>query len=163
MLDLLHIFTRWLFVCTEHHGRTAPDCARDCVFYIPTLHLCVVRTDHAVSVINSRWLLVFVMTVNAAFNEDKSLFRFNGNTTEQISLFNGYPISGVLSMVEDLNRNIWFSTGVAGIVKYNGVEMQSIKIADGLNDTVVYCSTRDREGNLWFGTNEGGINVYITK
>ena len=95
--------------------------------------------------------------------EDSCVFRYDGHTAEQISLSNGYTVSGVFSMVEDLNRNIWFSTCIAGIVKYNRAEMQSIKIADGLKDTIVYCSTMDREGNLWFGTDAGGINVYITK
>jgi len=95
--------------------------------------------------------------------EAQYLTRYNGIHTESISLFNGMPISGVWSMVQDLNKNIWFTTGGAGIVKYNGVEMQTIKTLDGLKDNRVRCSFMDKDGNLWFGTAEGGINVYITK
>jgi len=95
--------------------------------------------------------------------EAEYLTRYNGTDVELISLFNGKPISGVSSMVQDLNRNIWFTTGGAGIVKYNGAEMLTIKIHDGLKDNWVLCSTLDKDGNLWFGTLEGGINVYITK
>ncbi len=91
------------------------------------------------------------------------LTRYNGIDVELISLFNGIPTSRVYSMVQDLERNIWFTTLGAGIVMYNGVEMQTIKTDDGLKDNKVICSIMDKDGNLWFGTYEAGINVYITK
>ena len=91
------------------------------------------------------------------------LTRYNGIDVELISLFNGKPTSMVYSMVQDLERNIWFTTIGAGIVKYNGVEMQTIKMPDGLKDNNVICSIMDKDGNLWFGTYEAGLNVYIKK
>ncbi|MBN1414581.1 MAG: hypothetical protein JW973_05735 [Bacteroidales bacterium] len=96
---------------------------------------------------------------------DAYLVRFDKNrsTTELISIYNGSPLTFVLSMVEDRNRNIWFTTYGDGIIKYNGAEMQSFKVGHGLSDNHVFCSMRDRDGNLWFGTRNGGINVYITK
>ncbi|MBN2274719.1 MAG: hypothetical protein JXR41_10115 [Bacteroidales bacterium] len=96
---------------------------------------------------------------------EKYLIRYDikRSTTELVSLLNGSSFSFVMSMVEDRNRNIWFSTYGDGIVKYNGAEMQSFKVGQGLTDNHVYCSMMDREGNLWFGTRYGGINVYITE
>jgi ligand-binding sensor domain-containing protein len=66
-------------------------------------------------------------------------------------------------MVEDLNRNIWFATGGAGIIKYDGTQMKIVNTGNRLKDNVVICSTIDHDGNLWFGTLEGGVNKYITE
>ena len=98
-----------------------------------------------------------------SFFDSKYLVRLNGINTENITLFNGHPTSRVWSMVEDLDRNIWFSTGGYGVVRYNGVEMQSLNKSNGLKDDRVLCSTLDSHGNIWFGTYNGGINVYISK
>ncbi len=98
-----------------------------------------------------------------SFWDSRYLVRFNGTDTENIGLFNGYPVSYVWSIVEDFNRNIWFTTGGYGVVRYNGVEMESFKKSNGLKDDRVLCSALDRYGNIWFGTYNGGINVYISK
>ena len=91
------------------------------------------------------------------------LTRYDGSGTEYFDLFNGSTLTGVWSMVEDLDRNIWFTTGGSGIVKFNGAEMKTIVLPSHFQDDRILCAELDGDGNLWFGTVESGIYMYITE
>ena len=93
--------------------------------------------------------------------ESERITRWNGSNFEYINLYNGYSYPNVFSMVEDHNRNIWFTTANSGVIRYDGVIPRTIGINDGLKDYDIRCSMVDNEGNLWFGSDSLGIQIYI--
>jgi signal transduction histidine kinase/ligand-binding sensor domain-containing protein len=66
----------------------------------------------------------------------------------------------VMSILEDKNGNIWFSTFGGGISRYDGASFTDITEAEGLSDNYVLTSYEDSSGNFWFGTDGGGVNIY---
>lgn len=87
---------------------------------------------------------------------------------------NGLRSNSISSIMEDKQRNIWFSTDRGGISRYNAKSdnFTSWGIAEGLPDDVTYDILQDAKGFLWFGTNKGlvkfnpqneSIKVFTTK
>ena len=70
---------------------------------------------------------------------------------------NGLRSNSISSIMEDKQRNIWFSTDRGGISRYNAKSdnFTSWGIAEGLPDDVTYDILQDAKGFLWFGTNKG--------
>lgn len=70
----------------------------------------------------------------------------------------------VLSIIEDLSGNIWFtSLSHAGVSRFDGESFTHFKTEDGLSDNFVRTSYCDRAGNIWIGTHgnrKGGIDRY---
>ena len=70
----------------------------------------------------------------------------------------------VLSIVEDLQGDIWFSSlSHAGVSKYNGESFSHYLEDTGLSDDFVRTVHCDRKGNIWIGThgnNNGGLDKY---
>jgi ligand-binding sensor domain-containing protein len=92
--------------------------------------------------------------------ESERITRWNGNNFEYINLYNGYAYPNVFSMIEDFNRNIWFTTWNSGLICFDGVVPRTIGVKGGLKEYNIRCSMVDREGNLWFGSNHNGIQIY---
>ena len=80
--------------------------------------------------------------------------RFDGSTWEIIPGAG----SGILSSLEDRERNLWFSSW-SGVTRYDGSTWTAITIADGLAHNWVYHIMEDRSGNLWFST-RGGLTRF---
>jgi ligand-binding sensor domain-containing protein len=93
--------------------------------------------------------------------ETERITRWDGTVFEYINLLNGYSFANVLSIVEDLNRNIWFTSKNSGVTCFDGVIPRTIGIYSGLKDTDIRCSAVENTGNLWFGSKNQGIQVYI--
>ena len=68
----------------------------------------------------------------------------------------------VLSMVEDLDQNIWFtSLSHGGVSRYDGQTFTHFR--EGLSDDFIRVAYCDKRGNLWIGTHgnhEGGLDLY---
>ena len=75
---------------------------------------------------------------------------------------NGTIISSIIySVVEDMDKNIWFATYGQGVFKYNrkSEELTQYKIQDCYNN--VYCVYVDSENTIWAtGNSPGKIAVY---
>jgi len=66
----------------------------------------------------------------------------------------GLPQEDVLSIFQDVQGYIWFST-YAGVVKFNGRSMRVYDIKDSLADNIVFDINQDSLGNLFFATLRG--------
>jgi len=66
----------------------------------------------------------------------------------------GLPQEDVLSIFQDHQGYIWFST-YAGAVKFNGRSMRVYDINDSLADNIVFDINQDTIGNLYFATLRG--------
>ena len=85
--------------------------------------------------------------------------RLHSNKMEMLSLYHGYDISGVLTITEDKNKNIWFGTG-AGVIRYDGVIMDADPNSE-LTGSLITCSMTDSKDRIWFGTINKGLFVYV--
>jgi ligand-binding sensor domain-containing protein/signal transduction histidine kinase len=66
--------------------------------------------------------------------------------------------TGVHSIAEDKNGNIWFSN--AGVSRYDGQSLTNFNTAQGLGRNFVMRILADKKGNLWFATVGGGVSRY---
>ncbi len=65
----------------------------------------------------------------------------------------------ILSIIEDKDRNIWFSSfSHGGVSKYDGNNFTHYGTKDGLGDDMINASYIDRSGTLWFSTRAGGMS-----
>ena len=60
-----------------------------------------------------------------------------------------------MSITEDDNRNMWFSSFGGGVSSYDGEGIKNYNISDGLTNNVLWSSLKDDDGNLLFGTSNG--------
>ncbi len=83
-------------------------------------------------------------------------FRFEHLTPE----FNGKPIVGASSMLQDREGFLWFGTGV-GLVRYDGYHFNFFSPnfgPDALSSpSIVYTMVEDRAGDIWLGTDGRGL------
>jgi ligand-binding sensor domain-containing protein/signal transduction histidine kinase len=75
----------------------------------------------------------------------------------------GLPNKTILSITEDQNGNIWFSTRGDGISRYNGKSFSNFTTEQGLVNNTIWSSVKDKKGNLWFGAQDGGISRFDGK
>ena len=67
----------------------------------------------------------------------------------------------VLSIAEDTEENIWFTSFSHGAVsKYDGSVLTHYGVEDGLRDDMIASSYLDRSGKLWVGTRSGGMSYF---
>lgn len=67
----------------------------------------------------------------------------------------------VLSIVEDENNDLWFSSfSHGGVSQFTGNGFTHHALEDGFGDGMVSSLYIDREENLWLGTRNGGIYQY---
>jgi ligand-binding sensor domain-containing protein/signal transduction histidine kinase len=83
---------------------------------------------------------------------------FTNFTTAQ-----GLPNKTILSITEDQNGNIWFSTRGGGVSRYNGKSFTNFTTEQGLVNNTIWSSIKDKKGNLWFGAQDGGISRFDGK
>ncbi len=98
------------------------------------------------------------------------IYRYDGNGFIQylsnmgMVYEDGLQHNIVLSITEDLSKNIWFtSLSHAGVSRYDGKSFTHYSTADGLSDNFVRTSYCDRAGNIWVGTHGnrmGGLDRF---
>ncbi len=74
------------------------------------------------------------------------------------SLEDGIPQSTVLSLYQDLNRNLWIGTQ-GGICKYNGQVFETFDTRHGLTDNHISSIFQDSKGRYWFGHRYKGVTL----
>lgn len=74
------------------------------------------------------------------------------------SLEDGIPQSTVLSLYQDLNRNLWIGTQ-GGICKYNGQVFETFDTRHGLTDNHIASIFQDSKGRLWIGHRYKGATL----
>lgn len=67
--------------------------------------------------------------------------------------------SGIRSILEDNNGNIWFGSHNEGVSYYNGKVFKYFTTDDGLAHNQIRTIQEDKSGNIWFGTSNG-VSVY---
>ncbi|MCB9333661.1 MAG: hypothetical protein H6574_21605 [Lewinellaceae bacterium] len=120
---------------------------------------------------------------NLWFGTTNGVCRFNGekfvslkipqSDTSSVWLDKVYPIvnpNQVMSILEDLEGNLWFGTNGAGVYHYDGTTFTQYlseigKIyEDGLQHNIVLSIVEDLKGNIWFTSlSHGGVSVYDGK
>jgi signal transduction histidine kinase/streptogramin lyase len=80
--------------------------------------------------------------------------RFTGfNAGEALST------STILSLLEDLEGNLWVGTESAGINLLKDTKFTTYTVRNGLSNDLVKSIYADREGKTWIGTDGGGLNL----
>ena len=99
---------------------------------------------------------------NLWFIADLRAMRYDG---EKFTVVAGAPGSivetGVYSVFEDRDRNLWFGLQEGGVLRYDGRESTVFTAADGLSSGIAQSFAQDREGHIWIRTyGAEGISVY---
>ena len=73
----------------------------------------------------------------------------------------------ITGITQDLEGNIWFSSGNSGLRRFDGVHLKTF-LHDALNpaslaDNKVECVYADKSGNIWAGTYGAGLEKYDPK
>lgn len=55
--------------------------------------------------------------------------------------------------------NLWFGTGLSGVLRYDSTNWTTFTTRDGLGHNSVVTIAEDKNGNLWFG-GPGGVSRY---
>ncbi len=81
---------------------------------------------------------------------------YDGKKLSYINLSDGLSGSQVTGMIEDKQKNIWFSTG-NGVTKYNPSTQTYLNFGEkeGLNNTSTWSIFQDHKGTIWVGTLTG--------
>jgi len=74
----------------------------------------------------------------------------------------GLPQSGINSLVQDNEGNIWVGT-MSGVSKYNGLKFENYNKKNGLTENRIVSSCIDKQKNIWFGHWAGGLSVYVAR
>ena len=87
------------------------------------------------------------------------------NTVTQYSFGNGSgQNTGVDSIYEDMDGNLWLGTGSSGLLKLDRDRKQFVRYLnnprdpESLGSGMVLAVFQGRDGNIWVGTREGGVN-----
>ena len=86
--------------------------------------------------------------------ETGELLCLTGNTVHRYGPKDGVIHLGALSMSEDPDGTVWFSSE-SGLVRFHDGRFRSFTTADGLPDNNVGPVFRDREGSVWVPTQRG--------
>ena len=86
-----------------------------------------------------------------------------GQRFTTFTIRDGLPGNNVLSICQDREGHLWFSTVGGGVSRYDGKSFTTFTTQDGLAGNRVWSSIQDREGHLWFGTDGGGVSRYDGK
>jgi ligand-binding sensor domain-containing protein/signal transduction histidine kinase len=68
------------------------------------------------------------------------------------------PYVRATKIIEDKDRNIWFSSDGAGLIRYSNKTWQSLTSSNSGIEERMLSVMEDRENNLWVGTNGGGLH-----
>ena len=80
--------------------------------------------------------------------------RFTGfNSGEALST------STILSLLEDLEGNVWIGTESGGINLLKDTKFTTYTVRNGLSNDLVKSIYEDHQGNTWIGTDGGGLNL----
>ena len=89
------------------------------------------------------------------------------NRVTQYSFGDGWgQNTGVDSIFEDVNGNLWLGTGSSGLLKLDRDRKQFVRYRNNPRDPeslgagMVLAVFQGREGNFWVGTREGGVNRF---
>ena len=63
---------------------------------------------------------------------------------------------GFMSVVKDINENLWMATYDQGVWKYDGENVTHYSIREGDKMITLYSIYRDRQNNLWLGSHSSG-------
>jgi len=102
---------------------------------------------------------------------NEGLSRFNGSDFENIIIPKAkvknpntiYSENRIVSIVEDIQGNLWLGTDGFGIVKYDGKNFESFTSEGGLCDNTINKLMVDSKENIWIGTYSGGVSKYDGK
>jgi ligand-binding sensor domain-containing protein/two-component sensor histidine kinase len=70
---------------------------------------------------------------------------------QNFGLNEGLPSTEVYHVMQDQNKNLWFSTD-RGVVKYDGHKFHSYNKSHGLPDLTIFKSYQDEDGKIWFSS-----------
>jgi signal transduction histidine kinase/ligand-binding sensor domain-containing protein len=71
----------------------------------------------------------------------------------------GIDFSGIRSICQDNEGNIWFGSDGSGIYKYGGTKFMSFQSSQGMENFFIWSFYQDESRRIWFGTaNEGLLN-----
>ena len=82
------------------------------------------------------------------------VIRYNGDSLEYFSVYEGFGGFAVRGIVEDKEGNVWFGTS-GGVTKYDGESFTNFTEKDGLINNDVWSIAIDRNGIIWIGTLQG--------
>ena len=82
------------------------------------------------------------------------VIRYNGDSLEYFSVYEGFGGFAVRGIVEDKEGNVWFGTS-GGVTKYDGESFTNFTEKDGLINNDVWSIAVDRNGIIWIGTLQG--------
>lgn len=85
------------------------------------------------------------------------LARFDGRGFVSVKIKEA-PIEGVVTILEDRDRTLWFGTVGKGLVQLRDGIFRYLTKKDGLSSDRVLALHEDHRGSLWIGTSGGGIN-----
>ncbi len=112
---------------------------------------------------------IWVGTVTGFDMLDRASGRFTRYT-----LATGYPVSGVMSILEDNDGDLWMgSSNGSGLIRFDPRTriVRAFRMSDGLpSDLFIRGAVRDASGKLWFGSSRGlvsfrpeevGMNTFV--
>jgi len=118
------------------------------------------------------WIDVYRTSVGVLFSTSKGIYKFNNKKSifEKEKMFSENILSSnewTYPIVEDKNKNIWFSSGVTGrfdkttgYYKYNSELKKYTKITQGfkkISDFTIETIYNDNDSIVWFGGFDGII------
>ena len=62
---------------------------------------------------------------------------------------------GIISLCEDINKNIWAASQYKGVINLSDKQNKWITDKNGLSSELIYILQADRNGNIWVGSNLG--------
>jgi ligand-binding sensor domain-containing protein len=124
----------------------------------------------APSIKNDVWCMMQDKSGTIWFCSNDGVYCFNGTSysrfLDNYSIINksGVQLTGVQSILEDSNGDIWFGSGMPpgseGVIRYDGKELTSSK-PNG--DGWIRYIKEDKQGRIWFGGRGHGNFIYDGK
>ena len=87
------------------------------------------------------------------------LCRFTDGRFTGFNARDALSTSTILSLLEDLEGNLWIGTESGGINILKDTKFTTLTVVNGLSNDLIKSIYEDDRGNTWIGTDGGGLNL----
>jgi len=106
------------------------------------------------------WCIAEDHAGNMWFAAEGSVYKHGGEALSRVPVMEEESETHVSRILEDSNRNLWFSTAYKGLIRFDGHAFTNISVTAGLSGTEVGRVCEDESGNIWFPVENVGVYRY---